>query len=248
MLNNLSDKKLSATAGLMTGLLQEFNALCTNQVLRSFFDCVSCYIIFLLIFAGFGTMNTRDRNRFVSIVTELEANAWLEKELLGRMEAYEQSLPEQLEAGEYKASIGILTNRLPRPVLKHLYLLSFYPLTDEQLEEKVSASGYKSFEAVRYHYHRNNEEAERAVRGKREFPQAFLEMFLVSTMAGDISKGSAHRLLTLFANLGLVERKVCVTGNNSLTVFFGDAFRSVVEEWLDRRDGVFQEEQTDEAA
>lgn len=30
VLNNLSDKKLSATAGLMTGLLQEFNALCTN--------------------------------------------------------------------------------------------------------------------------------------------------------------------------------------------------------------------------
>jgi hypothetical protein len=168
--------------------------------------------------------------RVAVILAQLDANADLERKLVGGFKQLAERDAAYREPGEYKASLGLLTGRLPRPVLRHLYLLGYYPMSDAQLEAKAALAKYP-FEPVRYHYRRA--ESASGPDTVREYPQAFLVNFLVNAMKGDISRGSANKIITLLCGLGYLRRSGCVTGGTSYAVAFGPELRTLIEEWID---------------
>jgi hypothetical protein len=169
--------------------------------------------------------------RVSMILAQLEANAALERKLVDGFQELAKRDASYREPEEYKASLGLLKGRLPRPVLRHLYLLGYYPMNDTQLEAKAALAKYP-FEPVRYHY-RRSEQGSPDAGVVREYPQAFLINFLVNAMKDDISRGSANKIITLLSALGYLRRTGCVTGVTSFAVAFGPELRTLIEDWID---------------
>jgi len=116
------------------------------------------------------------------LTAEIHANAWLEREFLKLFKTNEHAIRASLlhdlgKPGDRSSSElpllveerikdyrGLITGRLLRPVLKHLYLLAFVPRTGAEIERLAGVAQYMP-EALLFHYHRG------------EFPQAFLRAF-----------------------------------------------------------------------
>lgn len=189
------------------------------------------------------------------VEADLDANAWLEIELLDRFDLYQKDIAAYAEReirqmlvkrGQHFDPLslgrrvqerlndyqGILGGRLPRPVFRQLYLLAYQTIEDGDLQ-RICADVNYAFEPVNFHYRRNEHSTGNFV--QREFPQSFIRDYLVHQMKGDISKGSANKLIVLMSLLQLVARVPAVTGGSSLAIRFDEKFKTLVDQWLDRR-------------
>lgn len=193
--------------------------------------------------------------KFLMVQAELDANAWLERELHDRFDHHEKDIAAYTEReiqqmlqkrGQHFDPLsisvrvqerlndyqGILGGRLPRPVFRQLYLLAYKPLVSCDLR-RICAEVEYAFEPVNFHYRRDEDVAGNTV--PREFPQSFLRDYLVHQMKGDISKGSANKLLILMSLLGLVSRVPAVTGGSGLAARFDQEFKTLIDQWLELR-------------
>lgn len=200
-----------------------------------------------------------DQDRFNQILSDLRADASLERQLMRRfiknearirrhlrnkVEEYSKKRFDHLSEGEIEVKIqkqvddirGIVHGRLIRPVLRHLFLIAYFPLSEESLMQKARNVNYE-FELIAYHYNRiPTPDADGIV--TREFPQSFLKDFLVKTMKGDISKSAAYNVLELLDLIGLATRIPLVTSrNNGLAIQFDRRLKKLVGTWLDMRHG-----------
>lgn len=200
-------------------------------------------------------MHDRQQIRFLMVEADLDANAWLETELLDRFERHQSDINSYAEReirqmlvkrGQHFDPLslgrrvqerlndyqGILCGRLPRPVFRQLYLLAYQAIEDRDLQRICAKVNY-AYEPVNFHYRRNEHSGGNFV--DREFPQSFIRDYLVYQMKGDISKGSANKLIVLMSLLRLVSRVPAVTGGSSLAIRFDGKFKTLIDQWLDRR-------------
>jgi len=171
------------------------------------------------------------------MIAELQANAWLQRQLLSRLKEREVAIGIELRQelakdGAQLADIenriserlndyeGLIRGRLMRPVLRHLYMLAYVPRSDADLKRWAEQASYE-LRLLQYHYDR------------REFPQAFLRDWLAPTMKGDISKASADKILVLLVRLGFLDRRDYLKPRPYVVLSFSQELKNMIEHWVE---------------
>jgi hypothetical protein len=182
---------------------------------------------------------TRESEIAGKMIAELAGNAWLQHQLLSRLEEREAAIRMEMRQelardGEQPADIenriserlndyeGLIRGRLMRPVLRHLYMLAYVPRTDADLERWAEHASYE-LRLLQYHYER------------KEFPQAFLRDWFAPTMKGDISKASADKILVLLVRLGFLDRRDYLKPRPYVVLSFGQELKDMIEHWVEMK-------------
>jgi hypothetical protein len=188
---------------------------------------------------------TEERNFAQQIISEIDANAFLEETFLRRLSSRHDTLAEELQntltvqdkdetdrdiwAGEQLNKMrGLIKGSKFRIGVRQIYLVTRPKRSQDELA-KMADIAQTNPEALIFHYNRAN---------GRQFPARFLRQFLVKVTNGGLSKGTAFALTMLFVHLGYARQVSSIESDKGHALVFEEDFFTTIETWMNMKKGV----------